>query len=73
MKGGEKRYSVLEENMSSGIRIIREPRIIFASPQEFKQKLDIISYNIKNSLMIYNEKQDDLNLLKKNLKKKKIN
>ena len=44
MKGSEKRYSILEENMSSGIRIIREPRIIFASPEEFKQKLDIISY-----------------------------
>ena len=70
MKGGEKRYSVLEENMSSGIRIIREPRIIFASPQEFKQKLDIISYNIKNSLMIYNEKQDELTLLRENLKEK---
>ena len=71
MKGSEKRYSILEENMSSGIRIIREPRIIFASPEEFKQKLDIISYNIKNSLMIYNEKQDELTLLRENLKEKK--
>ena len=72
MKGSEKRYSILEENMSSGIRIIREPRIIFASPEEFKQKLDIISYNIKNSLMIYNEKQDELTLLRENLKKKQL-
>ena len=71
MKGSEKRYSILEENMSSGIRIIREPRIIFVSPEEFKQKLDIISYNIKNSLMIYNEKQDELTLLRENLKEKK--
>ena len=70
IKGSEKRYSILEENISNGIRIIREPRIIFSSPQEFKKKLDIISFNIKNSLMIYNEKQDELTLLRENLKEK---
>ena len=37
IKGSEKRYSILEENISNGIRIIREPRIIFSSPEEFKK------------------------------------
>ena len=71
VKGKEKRYSVLEENLSEGKKIIREPRIIFSEPEEFKKKLDIISYNIKNSLMIYNEKQYELTILRENLKEKK--
>ena len=70
VKGKEKRYSVLEENISNGIKIIREPRIIFSEPEDFKEKLDVISYNIKNSLIIYNEKQNELNILREILKEK---
>ena len=71
MKGKEKRYSILEENLSSGIKIIKEPKIIFSGPEEFKKKLDLISFNIKNSLIIYNEKQNELTSLRENLKEKK--
>ena len=70
VKGKEKRYSVLEENMSEGVKIFRTPKPIFDRPEDFKKKLDLISYRIQKSLIIYNEKQKELTILRNELKKK---
>ena len=70
VKGKEKRYSLLEENMSEGVKIIRNPKPIFDKPEDFKKKLDLISHRIQKSLIIYNEKQKELTILRNELKKK---
>ena len=70
VKGKEKRYSVLEENMSEGVKIFRTPKPIFDRPEDFKKKLDLISYRIQKSLILYNEKQKELTILRNELKKK---
>ena len=70
VKGREKRYSVLEENMSEGVKIIRQPKPIFDKPEDFKKKLDLISYRIQKSLILYNEKQKELTILRNEFKRK---
>jgi hypothetical protein len=60
VKSGVKRYSILEENISSGIKVIREPKPIFSNPEDFKKKLDIISYKIQESIIEYNKKNNEL-------------
>ncbi len=71
IKGKVKRYSLLEENMSSGIRIIREPKPIFLNPEDFKKKLDIISLKIQKSIVEYNEKNNELLNLREIFNEKK--
>ena len=71
VKGKVKRYSALEENMSSGIRIIREPKPIFVNPEDFKKKLDIISLQIQKSIIEYNEKNNELLNLREIFNQKK--
>ena len=51
VKSGVKRYSILEENVSSGIKVIREPKHIFSCPEDFKKKLDVISNKIQESII----------------------
>ena len=70
VKGKEKRYSLLEENMSEGVKIIRNPKPIFDKPEDFKKKLDLISYRIQKSLILYNEKQKELTILRNEFKRK---
>jgi len=74
VKGKVKRYSALEENMGSGIRIIREPKPIFINPEDFKKKLDVISLKIQKSIIEYNEKNNELLNLREifNAKKEEI-
>ena len=52
------------------VRIISQQKPIFNSVELFKQNLDIISTNIKNSLIQYNELQDEINLLREELSSK---
>ena len=59
-KSGVKRYSILEENVSSGIKVIREPKQIFSCPEDFKKKLDLISHKIQESIIEYNKKNNEL-------------
>ncbi len=50
--------------------VISQQKPIFNSVELFKQNLDIISTNIKNSLIKYNELQDEINLLREELSSK---
>ena len=52
------------------VRVISQQKPIFNSVELFKQNLDIISTNIKNSLIQYNELQDEINLLREELSSK---
>ena len=49
---------------------ISQQKPIFNSVELFEQNLDIISTNIKNSLIQYNELQDEINLLREELSSK---
>ena len=48
------------EKIVFGRKLIREPRLIFNSPKEFKSKLDKIENNIQKCLIEFNQSQNEL-------------
>ncbi len=70
VKGKVKRYSLLEEKVSTGDKIFKEPHPIFERPEDFKKKLTIISTRIQHSLILYNEKEKEVTNLRNDLRKK---
>ena len=53
-----------------GRKLIRKPKIIFNSPEEFGKKLNKIESNIQNSLIEFNQSQNTLNLYREEYKEK---
>ena len=58
------------EKVIFGRKLIRPPRIIFNSPKIFKKKLNEIETTIQKSLMIFNESQKELNIIREELNSK---
>ena len=50
----------LKDIVSSGIKVIREPKQIFSCPEDFKKKIDVISHKIQESIIEYNKKNNEL-------------
>ena len=71
VKGSVKRYSILEEKISNGIKIIKDPKPVFSSPDDFYKKFEIISDKIQDSIFTYNQKNIELMNLREYYNEKK--
>ena len=70
VKGNVKRYSILEEKISSGVEVIRDPQPIFSDPEIFTKELDTITNEIQNSIITYNYKNNIVLNLREDYKEK---